>query len=163
MATSEFGKAFAAARKSGDKTFEFKGKKYTTKTADDVSKEKKGAMEKAQRGRSDMIVALTKAEREAPKETTPLARQKIAEAKRSAVESYATAQKDEDMKAYKPRPTSGELKQTTNTPVAKPAVAKAKPAAPAGRGVVRKSEMEYRKGGSINGIAKRGLTKCKTV
>lgn len=33
MALSEFGKAFAEARKAGDKTFEFKGKKYTTALA----------------------------------------------------------------------------------------------------------------------------------
>ena len=33
MALSEFGKAFSEARKSGLKTFEFKGKKYTTELA----------------------------------------------------------------------------------------------------------------------------------
>ena len=35
MATSEFGKAFREARASGDKTFTFKGKKYTTDLASD--------------------------------------------------------------------------------------------------------------------------------
>jgi hypothetical protein len=33
MAISEFGKAFREARASGDKTFTFKGKKYTTEMA----------------------------------------------------------------------------------------------------------------------------------
>ena len=33
MATSEFGKAFRAARSAGDKTFTFNGKKYTTDMA----------------------------------------------------------------------------------------------------------------------------------
>jgi hypothetical protein len=33
MVTSEFGKAFREARASGDKTFTFKGKKYTTDMA----------------------------------------------------------------------------------------------------------------------------------
>ena len=33
MATSEFGKAFRAARSSGEKTFTFNGKKYTTEMA----------------------------------------------------------------------------------------------------------------------------------
>ena len=33
MATSEFGKAFRAARSSGEKTFTFNGKKYTTDLA----------------------------------------------------------------------------------------------------------------------------------
>ena len=35
MATSAFGKAFAAARKAGQKTFEFNGKKYHTRTAEE--------------------------------------------------------------------------------------------------------------------------------
>jgi len=35
MDTSKFGSAFAAARKAGDKTFEFNGKKFTTETKDD--------------------------------------------------------------------------------------------------------------------------------
>ena len=153
MATSEFGKAFAAARKAGGKDFEFKGKKYSTKTADDVAKEKKAKYEGEQRGRSDMMRDLTKAEREAPAGTSDLAKKKIAEAKRSATEAYATAQKDEDMKAYKPRQTPGARapKQTVSKPAAK------KPYMP------EKPDMGFAKGGKINGIAKRGLTKCKTV
>jgi len=35
MATSEFGKAFREARAAGDKSFTFKGKKYTTEMASD--------------------------------------------------------------------------------------------------------------------------------
>lgn len=38
MATSEFGKAFREARASGDKTFTFKGKKYTTDLAPEEQK-----------------------------------------------------------------------------------------------------------------------------
>jgi hypothetical protein len=38
MATSEFGKAFRAARASGDKTFTFNGKKYTTDLAPEEQK-----------------------------------------------------------------------------------------------------------------------------
>lgn len=37
MATSAFGKAFAEARKAGDKTFEFNGKKYTTQLASEAA------------------------------------------------------------------------------------------------------------------------------
>jgi hypothetical protein len=37
---SSFGAAFAAARKAGDKTFEFKGKKYTTEMAKPKAKPK---------------------------------------------------------------------------------------------------------------------------
>ena len=46
MAISEFGKAFAAARKAGDKTFEFKGKKYTTKLASEVEQPSVGGKAK---------------------------------------------------------------------------------------------------------------------
>ena len=35
MAMSEFGKAFASARKAGDKTFMFKGKEYTTESREE--------------------------------------------------------------------------------------------------------------------------------
>jgi hypothetical protein len=135
MATSEFGKAFAAARKAGDKTFEFNGKKYTTKTAEDVSKEKKGEIERSRRADSDMMRDLTKVEQNMPAGTSDLAKQKIAESKRRATEDFATKERAEDMKKYKPR---------RNT-------------APAG------NTLSMKKGGSINGIAKRGLTKCKTV
>ena len=38
MATSEFGKAFRAARSAGDKTFTFNGKKYTTEMAPEEQK-----------------------------------------------------------------------------------------------------------------------------
>lgn len=44
MATSAFGKAFAAARKAGEKTFEFNGKKYTTETREDVVKKRNEAV-----------------------------------------------------------------------------------------------------------------------
>jgi hypothetical protein len=44
MATSNFGKAFAAARKSGQKTFEFNGKKYSTETRDDVVRRRNEAV-----------------------------------------------------------------------------------------------------------------------
>lgn len=46
MATSEFGKAFAAARKAGDKTFEFKGKKYTTQLASETEQQSVGGKAK---------------------------------------------------------------------------------------------------------------------
>ena len=38
MATSPFGKAFAEARKAGQKTFEFGGKKFTTETKEEADK-----------------------------------------------------------------------------------------------------------------------------
>jgi hypothetical protein len=112
----------------------------------------KSAYEADQRKRSDMIVALTKAEREA---TTPLAKQKIAESKRKMLDEYANAPKAEERKNYVPRPTPGARapKQTTS---------KAKPYMP------EKPDMSFRKGGSVSsaskradGCAVRGKTKCK--
>ena len=44
---SEFGQAFADARKSGMKTFEFKGKKYGTKLASEVEQPSVGGKPKA--------------------------------------------------------------------------------------------------------------------
>ena len=41
VAPQKFGSAFSSARKAGKKTFTWKGKSYTTKTADDVKKAKK--------------------------------------------------------------------------------------------------------------------------
>ena len=46
MALSEFGKAFAAARKAGDKMFTFKGKKYNTKLASEVEQPSVGGKAK---------------------------------------------------------------------------------------------------------------------
>jgi hypothetical protein len=43
MATSDFGKAFREARASGDKTFTFNGKKYTTELAEDKRKKEMSA------------------------------------------------------------------------------------------------------------------------
>jgi hypothetical protein len=47
MATSAFGKAFRAARDSGDKEFEFEGKKYNTKLKEEDSAPAKKAEPKA--------------------------------------------------------------------------------------------------------------------
>ena len=114
----------------------------------------KSDFEAAQRKRSDMIVALTKAEREAPAGTTDLAKQKIAESKRKMLDEYATAGKADERKNYVPRATPGARapKQTTS---------KAKPYMP------EKPDMSFRKGGSVSsaskradGIAQRGKTRA---
>lgn len=54
MATSEFGKAFAAARKSGAKSFEFGGKKYTTELKKPSTDAKPAAPTKLQSMQSAM-------------------------------------------------------------------------------------------------------------
>jgi len=87
MATSAFGKAFRAARKAGDKEFEFGGKKYTTKMkdADSVESERTAG----QRKKSETLTSLMSAERNMPEGTSDLAKQKIKEAVGNAQRNYA--------------------------------------------------------------------------
>ena len=60
VAPQKFGSAFSSARKAGKKTFTWKGKSYTTKTADDV---KKAASKKAA---SKKVVSKSKTKVKAP-------------------------------------------------------------------------------------------------
>ena len=132
-----------------------RGSSFTDKAPSKITPKAKPAstaksdLDAAQRKRSDMIVALTKAEQEA---TTPLAKQKIAESKRKMLDEYANAPKVEERKNYVPRATPGARapKQTTG---------KAKPYMP------EEVDMSFRKGGSVrgSGIAQRGVRKCKMV
>lgn len=70
MATSAFGKAFRAARESGDKEFEFEGKKYNTKLKEEAeAPAKKAAPEIKQTGTPDLPV--TKSEAPAKTESKP--------------------------------------------------------------------------------------------
>jgi len=157
MAMSEFSKAFASARKAGEKEFTFNGKRYNTKTADDISAEKKKALESDLRGKSDMIVALTKAERDAADGTSPEARKKISEAKRSAIESYKNRDIEEGMKSYGTRAGS-----RANSPAApKATVSRAAPKKPY---MPEEPDTGYAKGGSVRGYgAARGAKKCKII
>jgi hypothetical protein len=114
MAKSEFGSAFAAARKAGDKTFEFNGKKYTTETADESGAAKKAIRDSGMRKQSDMISALKSAERNAPAETSAMARQKMADATKTAVDKYKNADSEESMRGYKARYTPSALAPRTS-------------------------------------------------
>lgn len=53
MATSSFGRAFAAARKAGKKTFTWNGKKYTTELRKPVSEKLKGKKVPTPKARPD--------------------------------------------------------------------------------------------------------------
>jgi hypothetical protein len=55
MATSAFGKAFRQARASGDKTFEWNGKKYTTALASATNPTAGDAKNKAEQDVADAI------------------------------------------------------------------------------------------------------------
>jgi hypothetical protein len=86
MATSDFGKAFRAAREAGDKEFEFNGKKYNTKMKDSDSAESERTA--GQRKKGEMLTSLMAAERNMPEGTSDMAKQKIKEAVGNAKRSY---------------------------------------------------------------------------
>jgi len=87
MATSDFGKAFRAAREAGDKEFEFGGKKYNTKMKDEDSAKSERTAE--QRKKGETLTSLMSAERSMPSGTSDLAKQKIKEAVGNAQRNYA--------------------------------------------------------------------------
>ena len=165
MATSEFGKAFAAARKAGGRQFEFKGKKYTTKTAEDESKAAKEKSDAKQRERSDMMKALTKAEKEAPAGTSNLAREKIAESKRKVTRDYETAGNDMSATGATVRSMDTDMMRTASRTAAKEAGQRRK--ASAEDAAKAKDKATYKKGGFVPfaaaakkpGVKKPGITK----
>ena len=61
---SAFEQAFASARKAGDKTFEFGGKKYTTKRADDPQESVGGTPKMGEYVRRDMGRRMAEIDRE---------------------------------------------------------------------------------------------------
>jgi len=154
MATSEFGKAFRAAREAGDKTFEFGGKKYNTKLKEETSAPAKKAPTELEKKR-DMAAYLGNAKQTADSGTSDLAKSKIKEASESAARSYETAQKDESMKNYKPRytPPASAPKTTEGATYSKKLY------------MPEEVDMTYKKGGVVSasrrgdGIAQRGKTK----
>jgi len=103
MATSAFGKAFRAARESGDKEFTFNGKQYNTRLAEDEPKKPKAPTEVEKKG--EMASALSSATRSIGSGTSDLAKAKIKEASDRAARELDMAERDESMKGYKPRYT----------------------------------------------------------
>ena len=103
MATSAFGKAFRAARESGDKEFTFNGKQYNTRLAEEEPKKSKAPTEVQKKG--EMASALSNATRSMGSETSDLAKAKIKEASDRAARDLDMAERDESMKGYKPRYT----------------------------------------------------------
>lgn len=167
MATSEFGSAFAAARKAGDKTFEFKGKKYTTETAEESGAAKKEARNASMRKQSDMISALQSAERNAPADTSALARKKMAEATKAAVDKYKYADSEESMGGYKPRFNPAGMAPKT-TEGARPTASSDGMFTDEDRAMKRGGKVKtYASGGSVSasrradGIATKGKTRGK--
>jgi hypothetical protein len=161
MATSAFGKAFRAARKSGDKEFTFNGKQYNTRLAEEEPKKSKAPTEVQKKG--EMASALSGVTRSMGSETSDLAKAKIKEASDRAARDLDMAERDESMKGYKPRYTPpGKAPKMTEG-----ATYGAKPF----KSVLPDEDyaaMPMKKGGSVpsaskraDGIAQRGKTRGK--
>jgi hypothetical protein len=154
---TSFKQAFASARKGGEKTFEWNGKKYTTDVAKPAADKAKATARTATMSKKgEMVGALDEATRKMPADTSPLAKKNIMEARRKSMEDYDNADRAEGMKAYKPRATDIEdAKPMTKMSLQGEDYKKG--------GSVKK----YAKGGSVSGradgIAKKGKTNCKMV
>jgi hypothetical protein len=136
-----FGQAFAAARKAGDKTFEFKGKKYTTEMAKPKAKPAEKGPDKAT---LDRIDRKAKEESKGPSDAELDRMAKKFDTKKDRPGSEVIAEKQEKAQpkmqgAY--REAFGNIKKA----------------------------LGFKSGGSVSaskradGCAKRGRTKCKMV
>ena len=161
MAMSAFGKAFSEARKAGEKTFEFQGKTYTTRTAEEEAGEKKSRSDSSMRKKSDDVVALGRAERNMPTETTPEARAALFAMRKKAESDYANADNEENMRSYVPRfnPAGAAPKMTPGARGPRPFQSL----------VPEEDYTNMKKGGKVSassrgdGIAQRGKTKGTIV
>lgn len=156
-----FGQAFAAARKAGDKTFMFGGKKFTTERADD----KPAAKAAPAKSRDEMATASRRAGQENMRAI------KTSQAMKSPGRVGPTKERAEAMapqkKAEAPKPVAKTEESSTSTArksrregVKKDPsqmVERARPSAA--------SRTRYAEGGSVrgSGIAKQGVRKCKIV
>jgi hypothetical protein len=101
MATSEFGKAFRAARNAGDKTFTFNGKSYTTKLKEETESSKPAAKTEDSNPKS-----YTEMYKNMPEGTSDAAKQAVI-AGMSREKAPAPAVSDDDEAAsYKSRASS---------------------------------------------------------
>jgi hypothetical protein len=93
---SSFKEAFAAARKGGAKTFEYKGKKYTTELASAKPSTPKQPSRSLSQGLGEKYAAVERAHRNMPAETSSAAREaltKMRDSSRSAYEKAAEAER----------------------------------------------------------------------
>lgn len=166
MATSPFGKAFAAARKSGEKTFEFNGKKYTTELASEakqpsvggkVTGEYKSRAPYGDRGntmteknqvRRDMSSRMDEIDRETQGDAMAM--------KYVPRDRYSRQGQSELSENYKPRRTPESLTSTD-----KPGTSTRYENEDATSETFKKGGSTFRS--SANGIAQRGKTRGKFV
>lgn len=146
MALSEFGKAFRDARKSGVKTFMFKGKKYTTETKEEKDARLAKAKAKAKadakpKGPSDSDIRRANIMQTAAlvDEATPARRASMEARKEAGAERMAKAKRKAALEA---RAAGGQDFTEDFTGMKKGGKTKS-----------------YRSGGRIDGCAVRGKTK----
>ena len=134
-ATPSFGKSFSDARRSGKKTFMWNGKSYTTKRADDKAK----TPIKSQDAKPNPS--------NAPRPDFTSTR----------IEKKGEAKKTNIKKPVNKKSTLDKVKDAIG--IGRPATKKEK----MGRSLQRKAQasMGFKKGGSIDGCAKRGFTRAK--
>ena len=180
MATSNFGSAFAAARKAGDKTFEFNGKKFTTESRE----ERKSAMGKKDDSMRNASRATSVAESGNPgRRPAPVPKEGVlASVKRAAstVNSGMGKAADKvgsmmrgtaDARSDKLRNAAREANKEAPRPVSKPPVQDEKnDRMPTSRSLASREDEDaptrsMKKGGSVrgDGCATKGKTKGRTV
>ncbi|MFM1990235.1 MAG: hypothetical protein RJA99_3192 [Pseudomonadota bacterium] len=91
---SSFKEAFASARKGGAKTFEWKGKKYTTEMASSKPAAPKPSRSLSQ-GLGEKYAAVDRAYRNMPAETSPSAREALTKMRDSSRAAYEKAAESE--------------------------------------------------------------------
>jgi hypothetical protein len=150
-----FGQAFAEARKAGEKTFMFNGKKYSTARADDkksppptpslsASKQRDLDMTESRRAGQDNMRAI-----------------KASQAARAKPEDAAGRPGPTKARAEMESRQQKDIERAADKRFVKDVVRGSEAAA------TRKKAQTYAKGGSVSaradGIAKRGKTKCKII
>jgi hypothetical protein len=158
---SNFGAAFNAARKAGDKTFTFKGKQYTTEVAKPKAKPAEKGPDKAT---LDRIAAKQRDEDKGPDKATldRIDRKAKEEAKGPSEADIKRMEKKFDTKKDRPGSEVIAEKQEKAQPKMQGAYREA-------FGNIKKA-LGFKSGGSVSsaskradGCAKRGRTKCKMV
>lgn len=141
-----FGEAFKAARKQGLETFTWRGKKYTTETKEDKAKKREADLEEKVEIKSKRPDFTEIYERDTVTDKTG-AGQRGPSARRSGMKTYTVSTN---------KPTAAEKDVGGRRRFMAPGARRE-------REKERAEAMSYRKGGKIDGIAKKGKTRGKMV
>ena len=167
MAMSEFGKAFAAARKRGEKEFSFGGKKYHTRTKEEESKKDTPKME------APKAEAPKKSTVETMRDTTARKydKDRLEEAKKTATPEPESKPTPRGRMKAAGRSRSEESEPMVNVPEGGTAVERMKKMREARFGKKSGGTVKMKSGGMVkssaskraDGCAKKGKTKGRMV